>query len=158
MSSQQNSVVSVIPGITLNNSVEKGVYQLQTLTINPNQLEKSATLIEQNSSNLLVGAFQTLHGNLNTSILLWKHPTLAAASNLVSQQMKSNSYQSSYWYWLLIQSFLLKAKIGSRLQVDILKSWYLIRYHLYNSCLIGKLTWHWCKISILIKFSNTLTM
>jgi hypothetical protein len=78
--------------------VEKGVYQLQTLTINPNQLEKSATLIEQNSSNLLVGAFQTLHGNLNTSVLLWKHPTLAAASNLVSQQMKSNSYQSSYWY------------------------------------------------------------
>lgn len=90
MSGQQNSVVSVIPGITLSNSVEKGVYQLQTFPITPNQLEKIPTLIEQNSGNLLIGAFQTLHGNLNTSVLLWKHPTLSAATNLVFQQMKSN--------------------------------------------------------------------
>ncbi len=96
MSGQQNSIVSVIPDIPLSNSFDKGVYQLQTLNLtgNPkkqlveNRLVKSG-LIKGNAGDLLVGAFQTLHGNLNTAVLLWKHPTLTAATNLVSQQLNS---------------------------------------------------------------------
>lgn len=90
MSGQQNSVISVIPGIAISNSSEKGVYQLQSLNFNLNSKEKLLqNFSKSNTDGFLVGAFQTLHGNLNTSVLLWKHPSLTAASRLVSNQLKS---------------------------------------------------------------------
>ena len=92
MSGQQNSIVSVIPDIPFSNSLDKGVYQLQTLSLTGNPKKQLVELAKSNekSGDLLIGAFQTLHGNLNTAILLWKHPTLTAATNLVSKQLNSN--------------------------------------------------------------------
>lgn len=93
MSGQQNAVISVIPGIPLNNSKEKGIYQLQTLNFSSNAqktLTENSTILNCNNGDILVGAFQTVHGNLNSRILLWKHQTLSAASQLIMGQMKSN--------------------------------------------------------------------
>lgn len=89
MSGQQNSVISVIPGIPLSSSSEKGIYQLQSFNFNSKGKSiKNCSLIKSNADGFLVGAFQTMHGNLNTTTLLWKHPSLTAASSLVSKQLK----------------------------------------------------------------------
>lgn len=93
MSGQQNSVLSTVPGITFGTSEGKGVYQLQTVNFQLGKdAEKETQALLQNiksQDGLLVGAFTTLHGNLNTAVLLWKHSTLSSASSFVSQQLKS---------------------------------------------------------------------
>ena len=94
MSGQQNSVLSTVPGLTFGTSEAKGIYQLQTIKIQlGNDAEKAVQNFVQNGGNkgrdgLLVGAFTTLHGNLNEAVLLWKHSTLSSASKFVSQQLK----------------------------------------------------------------------
>lgn len=92
MTGQQNSVISVVPGITFSNSEGKGFYQLQTINyqLNKNvqkELKKSP-MLKSKQGDLLVGAFTTCHGNLNTAVLLWKHSTLTAATQLVNEQLK----------------------------------------------------------------------
>lgn len=93
MSGQQNSVISVIPGIPLSNSIEKGVYQLQTFATSPDfSPHAPSPIFKGNKSDHLIGAFKTLHGNLNSAILLWKHSSLTAATNFVSEQMRSKFF------------------------------------------------------------------
>jgi len=95
MTGQQNSVISVVPGITFNNSEENGFYQLQTInyTLNKNAQKelKKSPILKSKQGDLLVGAFTTCHGNLNTAVLLWKHPTLTAATQLVNDQLNGIS-------------------------------------------------------------------
>jgi len=92
MTGQQNSVISVVPGITFSNSEGKGFYQLQTVNyqLNKNAQKelKKSPILKSKQGDLLVGAFTTCHGNLNTAVLLWKHPTLTAATQLVNEQLK----------------------------------------------------------------------
>lgn len=96
MSGQQNAVVSLIPGISYGNPSEptaKGFYQLQTfrlknLGIDANQAVKQLISPSKQGDGLLIGAFQTLQGNINEAVLLWKHPTLSAATNFISTQLK----------------------------------------------------------------------
>lgn len=61
MSGQQNSILSVVPGITFQTSEQKGIYQLQTINFQVNknarkELQQSS-LIKSNQSDLLVSAF-----------------------------------------------------------------------------------------------------
>ena len=95
MTGQKNSVISVVPGITFNNSEEKGFYQLQTINykLNKNAQKelKKSPILKSKQGDLLVGAFTTCHGNLNTAVLLWKHPTLTAATQLVNDQLNGIS-------------------------------------------------------------------
>ncbi|XP_032788859.2 protein NipSnap homolog 3B [Daphnia magna] len=94
MSGQQNSVISVIPGIPLSNSIEKGVYQLQTFATSPDfSPHAPSPIFKGNKSDHLIGAFKTLHGNLNSAILLWKHSSLTAATNFVSEQMRNDDWK-----------------------------------------------------------------
>ena len=62
MSGQQNSILSVVPGITFQTSEQKGIYQLQTINfqVNKNYARKElqqSSLIKSNQSDLLVSAF-----------------------------------------------------------------------------------------------------
>lgn len=93
MSEQQNSVIIPVSGIQTDISIEKGVYQLQSLQLNASLhsdgFVKNSSLANCGPEDNLVGAFRTLHGNLNTVVLLWKHSTLTAATNFVAKQTNS---------------------------------------------------------------------
>ena len=90
MTDQQNSVVSVIPGIEIEDATGSGIYQLQIGNTNSFAADtlSSSKLVKSYPNSLLVGAFQTLHGQLNQINLLWQHKTLTAASEMVHQQLK----------------------------------------------------------------------
>ena len=90
LSSQHNSVLSVIPNIALANSKDKGVYQL--LSVPKIQIQS----IESNGDHLLIGAFKTVYGDLNRTVLLWKHPTLTSALNFSTKQSESKSFQTFF--------------------------------------------------------------
>ena len=96
MSFQHNIVSQVIPGISLADTpLEKGFYQLQTFNLNgePDSLAcfKESSVVKSTNTSLLLGAFETLQGNLNEVNLLWQHPTLTAASNHVKEQNHGNT-------------------------------------------------------------------
>ncbi len=96
MSSQQNCVSHVIPGIDLAfPSAEKGFYQLQTFILKgePDSMAcfKESAFMNSDSTALLIGAFKTLMGNLNEINLLWQYPSLTAASHHVKEQTKGFS-------------------------------------------------------------------
>lgn len=93
MSSQQNCVSHVIPGIDLAFPLaEKGFYQLQTFILKgePDSMAcfKESAFMNSDSTALLIGAFKTLMGNLNEINLLWQYPSLTAASHHVKEQTK----------------------------------------------------------------------
>lgn len=90
MTGQQNSVVSVIPGIETQDVTEKGIYQLQIGNANSLAVDalKTSSLVNTYPGTTLVGAFQTIHGQLNQFALLWHHKTLTAASETVNLQLR----------------------------------------------------------------------
>lgn len=91
--SQENSLLAVIPGIPLSQSTDTGFYQLQTLNFRENNglsLLRSASIIQSIEKDALIGAFYSLHGNLNQLVLLWKHAMMTDASNLIKRQHESN--------------------------------------------------------------------
>ena len=89
MSSQENSVLSVIPDVTFSHSHDEGVYQLQTLQCH-NSRVLPLTLMESGAKDFLVTAFKTIIGERDQIILLWKHSSLSAAINFSTQQQSRN--------------------------------------------------------------------
>lgn len=90
MSSQQNSILSVIPDVTFTNSQDKGVYQLQTFNCSgnlPSELTQGSS-----GDDFLVSAFNTLHGDVNQKVLLWKHSSLTAALHFSTQQSSRGEF------------------------------------------------------------------
>lgn len=92
MIGQQNSVVALISGIEIKDAMESGIYQLQIGNTNSYAVDalKTSRLTEGYPNSLLIGAFQTVHGQLNQIALLWQHKTLTAASEMVQQQLQGN--------------------------------------------------------------------
>jgi len=89
MSSQENSVLSVIPDVSFSHSHDKGVYQLQTFQCH-NSHNFPSKLMEGGTDDFLVTAFRTVFGEIDQTVLLWKHSSLSAALNFSTQQ-KSRS-------------------------------------------------------------------
>lgn len=98
MSGQQNSVLSVLPGVLTSNSSEKGVYQLQSINFSNDQRQlllkepQSFSIFKSNVNGFLIGAFETLHGSLNNTVLLWKHSSLTTATKLIADQLKGRAF------------------------------------------------------------------
>jgi len=91
MSSQENSVLSVIPDVTFSHSHDEGVYQLQTLQCH-NSRVLPLTLMESGANDFLVTAFKTIIGERDQIILLWKHSSLSAAINFSTQQQSRDEF------------------------------------------------------------------
>lgn len=90
MSSQENSVLSVIPDVTFSNCHDNGVYQLQTFQCQNSYLP--STLMEGSTNDFLVTAFKTVVGEMDQVVLLWKHTSLSAAFNFSTQQQNRDEF------------------------------------------------------------------
>lgn len=96
-----NSAMVLLPETGIAEPAEKGVYELQTLTLQGSPAIWSQSLVSyvkackgiENGRSLLVGAWQSVLGPKRTTALLWQHP---GPDSCVTLQRRLNELDESH--------------------------------------------------------------